>query len=699
LIGLAAGVVYVLTAPALYKSTAQILIDRSVNRFFQANKILDEPAFDDTEAFSQVYVLSSESVILPVIRSMDLAHDPEFVGNLHDSGKNSSWGIRNLVKMAKGFVGMDVNPQVEPETALERIAIEKFLKQLTVDREGGSVIDVTFASEDSIKAARIVNGLVDAYLTAISEAKSRSTKMASQLLQDRLVELKQSFLDANRALQEFKETHDLAANGLRAAEQIPALNAQMINARAQLAQAKGRVDQIQQRMESEKEPGLIFADSQVILGLRSKYLELSARAAELAKLVGPDHLEVAKIHQEMDRTLSAMRDEERRLAGTYISAYEAARSQTDELAALMAKLTAESKKESQTQSVLHELEGKANSLGDLYNTMLEKFNALNQQPLNPVQDARIITRAAPQLRKSSNKSLLVLGGGVLAGLLCGAGGAVAREVASGVFRTNEQVKQDTGIYCVSVPTVETSGSQNASSAAGPNPILLEEYVLDAPHSRFTEAFRNIKALTDASQRTRGDKVIGVVSPVANVGKSTVVTNLATVMAASARTLVIDGDLHKRRLTATLEPDASEGLMEALDDPSRLAELVRKRPRSGLDFLPCVLPKRTPNAAELLGSPQMEQLLNVAREAYDYIFVECPPVLSVVDVKMMERFLDGYVFIIEWGLTKRRAIHEALEEFDATRERALCIVLNKMDPAALQMIEAHRGPYYGAYYET
>ena len=80
LIGLAAAAAYVLTVPELYKSTAQILIDKSANRFFQANKILDQPVFDDGETGSQMYVLSSESVILPIIRSMDLAHDPEFVG-------------------------------------------------------------------------------------------------------------------------------------------------------------------------------------------------------------------------------------------------------------------------------------------------------------------------------------------------------------------------------------------------------------------------------------------------------------------------------------------------------------------------------------------------------------------------------------------------------------------------------------------
>ena len=252
----------------------------------------------------------------------------------------------------------------------------------------------------------------------------------------------------------------------------------------------------------------------------------------------------------------------------------------------------------------------------------------------------------------------------MAGLLLGAGGAIARELAASVFRTAEQVKQATGMYCVSVPAVGTNELQTISTQAGTDLVLLEEFVLDAPHSRFTEPFRSIIALLNAAQRASGDKVIGVVSPVAKNGKSTIVTNLGTLLAGSARTLVIDGDLHRRQLTIRLEPGAREGLMEALGDPSRLAALVRKRPRSGLDFLPCVTSKRVPNAAELLGSTRMERLLAAAREFYDYIIIECPPIMSVVDVKMIERFVDRFVFVIEWGkpsgeLSKRRSTKSIL----------------------------------------
>ncbi len=79
LIGLAAAAAYVVTVKVPYKSSARILIDRSVSRYLQTNKIVDQPTFDESEIASQVYVLSSDSVVLPVVRSLKLAEDSEFV--------------------------------------------------------------------------------------------------------------------------------------------------------------------------------------------------------------------------------------------------------------------------------------------------------------------------------------------------------------------------------------------------------------------------------------------------------------------------------------------------------------------------------------------------------------------------------------------------------------------------------------------
>src|SRR5215831_11040133 len=95
---------------------------------------------------------------------------------------------------------------------------------------------------------------------------------------------------------------------------------------------------------------------------------------------------------------------------------------------------------------------------------------------------------------------------------------------------------------------------------------------------------------------------------------------------------------------------------------------------------------------------MEELLNVARKTYDCIIIEIAPIMSVVDVKMIERYIDKFLLVIEWGQTKRNLVLEALSDVEIIRERLLGAVLNKADPDALRTIEAYKGTRFEHYYQ-
>jgi polysaccharide biosynthesis transport protein len=641
-IGLALAVTFLVLMPQLYLSSARILLDRSENRFLQTNKILDEPSLDDIDMAGQIYVLSSDSVIVPVIRSMNLTHDPEFVGRSFAhaeegdvnpcarsfSGPCFSYSVKNLKDIVLKLIGWKVQAAIDPNTLLERTAVETFLRRLSVERgDVTNIINITFSSEDPNKAAAIANAIADAYISTTGERKLKSNKLVSQLLEDRLMDLEQQSINGDRALQEFKTANNLI--------------------------------------------GVVAPENSLISRLRSEYVDLARKINELEGAVGPAHLAVVKLRKQMDGLNAVIRDEEERAGGsdglkTATRDLDGpAEARNDEISANLAKFDGEK------QTKYRELEIAARTSWALYNSDLRKFNELSQtQP--DTEDAHIIARAAPPLHKNPKKSLLVIGGGIAFGLLSGIGAALVREWAADVFRTPEQVKRATGIYCTILPTVQSTKSGG-----------LADYVIDAPRSRFTETFRNIRALIEASQRANGGKVICIVSSVSQEGKTTVANNLAALMSASStsRTLLIDCDLHRRKVTANLAPDASEGLIEALGDPSRLAKLVSKRERAWADVLPCAPSERPPNIAELLGSTQMGKLLDAAREAYDIVLIEIAPIMSVVDVKMIERFIDRFVFVIEWGQTKRRLVQEALSEAEIIRDRVMCIVLNKADPAA------------------
>lgn len=698
LIGLGVGLTVIAAfVPTLYKSNVRILIDRSANRYLQANKIAEEPALDDMETGSQVHILSSESIIVPVVRSMKLAEDPEFVGVPKVRGAESDWGIKQIIKAALGW---NVDSAIDPETAHERVAVEAFLKRLTVSREDvANVINVTFASKDPQKAANLANAVADAYLESTLKAKLASNKLASQLLQDRLVDLKRQLNDAEHALREYRLTANVTGSGtgLLYSAQMSTLNSRLIAARIALVESKARLEHGQDLVGDTSIP-----DNDVITRLRGQYLELGVAANEMESRVGPDHNAVIKIRKRMERLSTAIKEERDRISSRYPNEHKLAKARYDELATAFAELTGEASTTSEAQVALRELESSAEALRGLYNDALQKFNAISKgQPRTvPVQDARIITRAAPSLHKDAKKPLAALGGSVMLGLLLGAAAALARDLAGGAFRTPGQVKSVTDIYCGIMPAVPANRRSIPLFARDTRPGMIEEYVLDAPYSRFAETIRSIKVLVDAAHRANGDKVICVVSSVANEGKTTILTNLAAHMAVTSpvRLLVIDCDLHRRRLTTRLAPGADEGLIEALRDPSRLAELVCTRDRSGFDILPCALATRIPNAAELLGSPQMEKLLDTARASYDFILIEVPPVMSVVDIKTVERFIDRFIFVVEWGRTSRRLFQEALSEVAIIRDRLLCVVLNKADPAALRSIEAYKGARFGDYYQ-
>lgn len=687
LIGLMVGLGYIVTVKTPYKSSARLLIDRSMNRYLQTNKLIDQPTLDDTEVGSQIYVLSSDSVVVPVVRTLNLAHDGEFA-------PQTLAGIQ--------FVG--ASNAAETDEKLERITVEAVLKRLTVLREDvANVISVTFESQSPTKAAEIANAIADTYIANTMEAKLNSTKIVSQWLQERLIELKRQASDADRVLQEFRKANNLIYDGMgtQNPELLANLKTQLANARIAVAEAKERLERIKGATGEEittrmsvdalvntgRSAAINFAfNNSDLAKLRAQVRDLEARATEVESRVGPTHSASVKLREQIEGLRSSIRAEEKRISDAYSNEYRIAKARENELAASALQLSGGT----ETTSQVRELESTTETLHNLYNGFLLKYKEItaSQTDTLPVQTAHIISRAMPPLYKSSKKAIAIFAGSIMFGLFFGAGAAVGREWFSDVLRTRSAVEQATHTKCVMLPMV----------APGSAPIA--EHALVAPHSRFTGALREIKTLIDAGADGDGGKVIAVVSSLPQEGKTVVAANLAALITAStgARTLVIDGDLHLRKLTTALLPDARQGLMEALEEPSRLAGLVTKRLRSGADFLPCVTASRIPNAAELLGSPRMERLLTVAGQSYGYIIIEIAPIMSVVDVKLVERFVDGFIFVLEWGRTKRTVVLDALSYADVIRDRLSAIVLNKVDPGSLRTVENYEGVKSGDYYQ-
>jgi succinoglycan biosynthesis transport protein ExoP len=693
ILGLLAAYAVLSNLSPVYKASSRIAFERTLPRYLQSNKITNEPLIDDSDTLGQIYVISSESIVLPVVKALSLTTDPEFVGGQGTESLGSR--IRGLFRTAARAVSLqeETSPEVPTQETLEKATVDAILRNLAVTREDvASVINVAFSSKDPAKASRIANAVVDTYLEAGIAGKLKSTKIAGKVMQERVEELKRQAGDAERALLDYKIANNLTGNSRSGAanEQLTTLQSHLTSARVAMAEARARME----RAASAGPDNSFAVDDGLITRLRSQLSDLSVRANDFENRVGKDHIATVKVRNQMKELREAIASEQQRISGSFSKDYELARARYDEISSTMTNLMGEEGANSDTQAKIRELESAADTLRGQYNRAVQQLSEMGKVETQPsiAPDAIVLMRASPPTQtEASKKRLLILAGGSLLGFLLGGCFVLQRDFPFGVFRTSQQVTDVTGLFCAVLPAVEGAEEQ-ASVQTG-------EYTLNAPYSRFVETLRNIWALINVAQQKSNAKVVCVISSVPGEGKTTVATNLAAHFAgqSTTRVLLVDADLHHPSLTERVAPDAKVGLKEALLEPKNLSKYVMRKERLNLDVLPCPISERVPNAAELLGTAEMGQLVDTAREAYDLVIIEVPPMAAVVDYKMIARHCDRFVFVVEWGKTSQRIVLECLNDASAFLDRVVCIVLNKVDPSSLRSIERYKGERFHHYY--
>lgn len=201
-----------------------------------------------------------------------------------------------------------------------------------------------------------------------------------------------------------------------------------------------------------------------------------------------------------------------------------------------------------------------------------------------------------------------------------------------------------------------------------------------------EAYKTLR--TNLQFCGRDKKVIAFTSCTPNEGKSNVTLNLAVSLAeAGNRVLLIDADLRKSVLLARVRVAGKvTGLSHLLSGQSSLTETISNTDVSGLQIL--FAGPVPPNPSELLGGKMFEELIRSARQVYDYVLIDTPPLGRVIDCAVITRTCDGVVLVIEAEAISYRYEQEVKEQLEKTGCPILGAVLNK--------VKFTRQRYYGKY---
>lgn len=197
------------------------------------------------------------------------------------------------------------------------------------------------------------------------------------------------------------------------------------------------------------------------------------------------------------------------------------------------------------------------------------------------------------------------------------------------------------------------------------------------------------------------RVICFTSVLPDEGKSTVVMKLAESFAtAGDKVLVIDTDMRKSVLVGRYRYQTSDGkniigLSQYLSGQNELKEVIYDTENSNLSIL--FAGHSVANATELLEKEYFKQLLETARQEFDYILLDCPPMTAAIDATIVAKEADGAILVIAQDNVNARAVADSKNQLEASGVRILGAIMNKVKMQKSSYYGNYYGNYYGSYY--
>ena len=190
---------------------------------------------------------------------------------------------------------------------------------------------------------------------------------------------------------------------------------------------------------------------------------------------------------------------------------------------------------------------------------------------------------------------------------------------------------------------------------------------------------SIKTLRTNIQFTgKNVKIILLTSCYPNEGKSDIAMQLAQEIGKAGKSvLLIDADLRKSAYIVRYKVKRSvKGLSEFLSGQASESEIKYTTNFQNVDII--FSGPSAPNPSELLEDPAFGELMKKVRMEYDFVLLDTPPVMTVIDAAVIAKESDGAVLIVESGLVSYKAAQKALEQIRKSDCKVLGAVLNKVD---------------------
>ena len=703
------GAVYLSRVTPLYTASAQVLLESQREKPPGGEAILSDMTLDVAMIESQMAIIKSTVLLRRVVEKLHLAPkraaepkpappastgDPTLIDRVvsfFTSLANDLWDGDAKPNQVDRLTPITIGTDTIAPRELRAIQALKGALKVTKVAQQGYVLAISFTSPDPVRSAQITNAIADAYLVDKLDTRFEAAKRASIWLSDRLLGLRKQLRESEEAVAQFRAAHGLvqSSGGSLTQQQLSDLNAKLINAKADLAQKKARVDLLNsiQAKGGNLQNVPEIANGGTLPALRQQAATLSAQEADLLARYGSSYPLVVNIRAQLADVQRSIAAETARMAASIKNDYELAQARVDSLQKALAQATGQSNVDDATAIRLHELERTAAANKTLFEDFLKQAKITQEQSTFEPQNVRVITPALPPGMPSYPRKLQFLVINIFVGLLLGVGGALAKEKLNTGFTTPKQVEDLLGLPLLT----SVSNLSSRDLKIDKNTVPIHEYPIAKPLSRYGEAIRALRSGIQMTDVDHPPTVIQITSAVPGEGKTTIALSLAASAAtAKLKVLFIDADLRHPTATRMFGLQKQPGLVDLLLGEVDAGDVVKLHDKGSFWVLPAG--NKTQNPTDLLGSERMKALVAHFKETYDLVFIDTPPAGPVVDPIVVSHLSDKIVLVVRWAATSRDLVRPCVDLLSGHRKIA-GVAFNRVNVRQAQKYGKYAYSYY------
>ncbi len=625
----------------LYRATLSLVVEPDVPEV--ASFARETPVALYQEFYQTQYeILRSNTVLEKVFAACNLAADPAFAGEAPLAALRSR---------------IFVDPV--PNSRLVRLSVDHG------DRQTAIII------ADTLARVFIEHNQSDRRMAASN---------AFVWLSKQIETLKGKVGESELALLDFKNQEDVVSVQRRQ-ELVEESLARLSERRDEAARETAELQTVLREVERiRRNPEMVdslpqLLDNPLVQRLKQDLGLLTVELADVSLRFKPKHPEVVSLQSKIRSTKERLTAEVERIYRSVEIDHQIARAKLGTIDRDLQELKQQSMLVAEQSIEYRVLEREAESNRKIYDVLLERLHEADISGSIAGHNIRVLdpATAAPTPYKPRKRLNLLIG--LLAGLIIGVGLCFLHEHLDNTLKTESDVRDH-----LSLPTLGLIPRQKGRVR-----------VLPEGGGDLARAYGSLATSLRLHSRDHLLRAVLVTSAVRAEGKT---VSSAALGAAYARgghkVLLVDTDMFQAALGKLLGVDQRPGLSQYLLNGASFVEVVRPTGIDGLDLIPAGL--IPPNPGELLGSARLQGLVETAKEGYDLVILDSPPMSAVLDVAFLPHIVDGVLLVVKASSTTRPQARKVLSQLGASRGNALGVVLTSAEIPADSDYYAYRYGY-------